>query len=114
MFKFLVGYNLTESASGPQTTSFENLSLVEEKQREEEQQEEQEKEEPSKFYILHENGKWLDGLRSSLKNLNVPFEEWELIEGNKDTIDFLKKPPKGVFYNRVSPSSHTRGNRLDI
>jgi hypothetical protein len=43
-----------------------------------------------------------------LKNINVSFEEWHL---GKRNIDHLDKPPQGIFYNRMSASSHTRGHR---
>ena len=62
----------------------------------------------NKIYIIHENDEWIEALRKELKNINAPFEEWHLGRGN---VDHLDKPPKGVFYNRMSASSHTRGHR---
>ena len=62
----------------------------------------------NKIYIIHENDGWVEPLRKELKNINVPFEEWHL---GKRNIDHLDKPPQGVFYNRMSASSHTRGHR---
>ena len=62
----------------------------------------------NKIYIIHENDEWIEPLRKELKNINAPFEEWHLGRGN---VDHLDKPPKGVFYNRMSASSHTRGHR---
>jgi len=38
----------------------------------------------------------------------VPFEEWHLDAG---LLDLSAPPPEGVFYNRMSASSHTRGHR---
>jgi Carbamoyl-phosphate synthase L chain, ATP binding domain len=38
----------------------------------------------------------------------VPYEEWFLDEG---VLDLRRAPPPGVFYNRMSASSHTRGHR---
>ena len=62
----------------------------------------------NKIYIIHENDEWIEPLRRELKNINAPFEEWHL---GKRNVDHLEKPPHGVFYNRMSASSHTRGHR---
>ncbi len=62
----------------------------------------------NKIYIIHENDEWIEPLRKELNNINAPFEEWHL---GKRNIDHLNKPPQGVFYNRMSASSHTRGHR---
>ena len=61
-----------------------------------------------KVYIIHENDEWLEPLRYHLNNLSVPFEEWHM---NRVNINTLNKPPKGVFYNRMSASSHSRGHK---
>ena len=62
-----------------------------------------------KAYIIHENTKWIDPLIHYLKNLGVPYEEWHMDRVN---INTLEEPPVGVFYNRMSASSHTRGHRF--
>ena len=62
----------------------------------------------NKIYILHENDEWVEPLRKELQVINAPFEEWHL---GKRNVDHLDKPPQGVFYNRMSASSHTRGHR---
>jgi hypothetical protein len=62
-----------------------------------------------KIYVLHENADWMAPLRAALDARRLPFEEWHLAEG---TIDLGAAPPKGVFYNRMSASSHTRGHRF--
>ena len=62
----------------------------------------------NKIYIIHENDEWIEPLRKELDYINAPFEEWHL---GKRNIDHLHKPPQGVFYNRMSASSHTRGHR---
>ena len=62
----------------------------------------------NKIYVIHENDEWVEPLRKELQNINAPFEEWHL---GKRNIDHLDKPPQGVFYNRMSASSHTRGHR---
>jgi len=61
-----------------------------------------------KIYILHENDEWVEPLRKELQAINVPFEEWHL---GKRNVEHLDKPPHGIFYNRMSASSHTRGHR---
>ncbi|MFA9556426.1 RimK family alpha-L-glutamate ligase [Evansella sp. AB-rgal1] len=62
-----------------------------------------------KAYIIHENNEWTAPLRAALQAENVPFEEWHLHEG---TVPLDEAPPEGVFYNRMSASSHTRGHRF--
>jgi glutathione synthase/RimK-type ligase-like ATP-grasp enzyme len=62
----------------------------------------------SKIYVLHENQEWTDYLFNRLEELGLPYEGWLLTEG---TVDLTEEPPEGVFYSRMSASSHTRGNR---
>lgn len=61
-----------------------------------------------KIYIIHENSEWTAHLTTRLNELELPFEEWHMAEG---LIDLSSMPPNGVFYNRMSASSHTRGHR---
>ena len=61
-----------------------------------------------KINLIHENDEWLIPLRNSFKKINAPFVEWHMDKAN---IDIKKSPPVGVFYNRMSASSHTRGHR---
>lgn len=61
-----------------------------------------------KVFVLHENAEWMAPLRAALTARNLPFEEWHLAEGQ---IDLSQTPPEGVFYSRMSASSHTRGHR---
>lgn len=63
----------------------------------------------SKIYIIHENSEWTVHLIKRLEELGLPYEEWHLDEG---LLDLTEQPPKGVFYNRMSASSHTRGHRF--
>jgi hypothetical protein len=63
----------------------------------------------SKIYIIHENSEWTVHLTKRLDELNLPYEEWHLDEG---VIDLSEAPPEGVFYSRMSASSHTRGHRF--
>ena len=60
------------------------------------------------IHVIHENGIWLEPLRRSFVDRRLPFVEWSLIEGR---LDLDSVPPEGVFYNRMSASSHTRGHR---
>ena len=62
----------------------------------------------SRIYVLHENSAWVEPLREAFGDLGLPYEEWFLNEG---ILTFDREPPPGVFYNRMSASSHTRGHR---
>ena len=62
----------------------------------------------SKIYVIHENSAWVEPLQTAFQELNLPFEEWFLDEGK---LDLSESPPEGVFYNRMSASSHTRDHR---
>ena len=61
-----------------------------------------------KIFIIHENNEWLTPLEAELKKINAPYENWHM---NTISIDMNTIPPDGVFYNRMSASSHTRGHR---
>jgi hypothetical protein len=62
----------------------------------------------AKIYVLHENREWTVHLTRQLEALGLPYEEWFLDQG---ILDLSQEPPHGVFYNRMSASSHTRGHR---
>ena len=59
-------------------------------------------------HVIHENSVWVEPLRRAFDELKTPFEEWFLDEG---VLDLRSAPPPGVFYNRMSASSHTRDHR---
>ena len=61
-----------------------------------------------KVYVIHENGVWVEPLRAAFAETGTPFEEWFLDRG---LLDLRSPPPFGVFYNRMSASSHTRDHR---
>ena len=61
-----------------------------------------------KAHIIHENDDWTLPLKTELKNLGVEFEDWHVEKAN---IDLGKNHPEGIFYNRMSASSHSRGHR---
>lgn len=64
-----------------------------------------------KIYILHENKTWIEPLIKELKLLNTPFEEWDLSRGE---VNLQEKAPEGIYYNRMSASSHTRGHHFAV
>ena len=61
----------------------------------------------SQVHVIHENDAWVVPLRAAFAGLGTPFQEWFLDTG---LIDLTRPPPEGVFYNRMSASSHTRGH----
>ena len=61
-----------------------------------------------KIYVIHENDEWLIPLRKSFEKIKAPYVEWHM---NKAKFDYKKTPPEGIFYNRMSASSHSRGHR---
>lgn len=63
----------------------------------------------SKVFIIHENSEWTVHLTDRLDELKVPYEEWHLDQG---TVNLTEAPPEGIFYNRMSASSHTRDHRF--
>ena len=62
----------------------------------------------AKVYVIHENDAWVEPLRAAFEEIGVPYAEWFLDQG---TLDLGAPPPAGVFYNRMSASSHTRDHR---
>jgi hypothetical protein len=61
-----------------------------------------------KIYVIHENDAWVEPLRDAFAELALPYAEWFIDRG---TLDLAATPPQGVFYNRMSASSHTRDHR---
>jgi hypothetical protein len=61
-----------------------------------------------RVYVIHENDEWVVPLRKNFAARNIPYAEWHLDEG---ILDLRVSPPPGVFYNRMSASSHTRDHR---
>src|SRR5262245_27057632 len=62
----------------------------------------------SRVYVIHENDAWVEPLRREFEAQSIPYSEWFLDEG---VLDLRAAPPDGVFYNRMSASSHTRDHR---
>ena len=63
----------------------------------------------SRIHVLHENPAWLPPLAEAFERAGLEWTEWFLHEGS---FDLAAPPPEGVFYNRMSASSHTRGHRF--
>jgi Na+/melibiose symporter-like transporter/glutathione synthase/RimK-type ligase-like ATP-grasp enzyme len=66
-----------------------------------------------KVYVIHDNPVWVEDLRAALESIHVQYEEWVIgADGvNGVAVDMSQPPPPGVFFNRVSPSSHIREKR---
>lgn len=60
------------------------------------------------IHVLHENPDWLPPFADAFAARGEEFEDWMLVE---KSLDLGKAPPEGIFYNRMSASSHTRGHR---
>jgi hypothetical protein len=58
-----------------------------------------------KVHVLHENRDWYAPLGAAFDAAGVPHEQWLLTGGMLDLDDV---PPAGVFWSRMSASSHTR------
>jgi glutathione synthase/RimK-type ligase-like ATP-grasp enzyme len=61
-----------------------------------------------KIHVIHENEDWIKPLRAAFAAERTDFVEWFLDQG---VLDLRRPPPEGVFYNRMSASSHTRDHR---
>ncbi len=60
-----------------------------------------------KVHVLHENPEWYAPIGAALDAAGVPHEQWLLGDG---VLDLDDPPPGGVFWSRLSASSHTRGH----
>lgn len=60
-------------------------------------------------HVIHENSEWTAPLFRALEARNVPYRDWHL---NAGSLELDASPPAGVFYSRMSASSHTRGHRF--
>lgn len=60
------------------------------------------------IHVIHENAAWLEPLARALDAERLPWRDWFLADG---VFDLSLPPPEGVFYNRMSASSHTRDHR---
>jgi hypothetical protein len=62
----------------------------------------------TQIHVIHENSAWLEPLAAALQRQGLSWRDWFLDGG---TFDLSRPPPQGVFYNRMSASSHTRDHR---
>ncbi|WP_144765696.1 RimK family alpha-L-glutamate ligase [Curtobacterium sp. 9128] len=60
-----------------------------------------------RVYVIHENPEWFPPLAAAFEAEGVPVEEILLTEGQ---IDLASEPEPGVYWSRMSASSHTRGH----
>ncbi len=60
------------------------------------------------IHVLYENPAWLPPLLEGLAQEG--FNDVRLVELVEGIVDPLKAPEEGIWINRISPSSHTRGH----
>jgi hypothetical protein len=60
-----------------------------------------------KVHVIHENPEWYAPLAAAFGAAGVPHQEWLLGSG---LLDLDSEPPAGVFWSRMSASSHDRGH----
>jgi hypothetical protein len=58
-------------------------------------------------HVIHENPDWYAPLAAAFDAAGVPHREWLLGTG---VLDLDAEPPAGVFWSRMSASSHSRGH----
>lgn len=58
-------------------------------------------------YVIHENPDWYPPIEAALRAEGVPHQQWLLGSG---ALELDEAPPAGVFWSRMSASSHTRGH----
>ena len=62
------------------------------------------------IFIIHENKEWLSPFQAALEDVGASYTFWYVPEMNFNLMDV---PPEGVFYNRMSASSHSRNHRYE-
>ena len=60
------------------------------------------------IHVIHENIEWSQPLFDHLSAKSAAYADMDMSHGS---VDLMATPPSGIFYNRMSASSHTRGNR---
>lgn len=58
-----------------------------------------------KIYVLHDNPDWYPPFAAAFDDEGIEHEQWLLGDGR---LDLNTPPPSGVFWSRISASSHTR------
>ena len=61
------------------------------------------------IHIIHENDDWTKPLITALEARGLRYKNWHMGQAQ---ISLEADAPQGVFYNRMSASSHTRGHRF--
>jgi hypothetical protein len=61
----------------------------------------------SKLHVIHENPDWYEPLAAAFDRAGVPHEQWLLGEA---VLELDAEPPAGVYWSRMSASSHTRNH----
>lgn len=62
---------------------------------------------PAMIHVLYENPDWLPPLEAGLRAEGLSYRLLEVWQG---AIDPGEEPAPGIYLNRMSPSSHTRGH----
>lgn len=60
-----------------------------------------------RVHVLHENPEWIGPIAAALEDAGVPWSEWLMWDSE---LDLDAAPPEGIFWSRMSASSHTRGH----
>lgn len=60
-----------------------------------------------RLFIINEHPDWIVTLGHALDGAGIPWAEWYTDAGS---FDLEAEPPPGVWFNRMSASSHTRGH----
>jgi hypothetical protein len=63
------------------------------------------------IHVLYENPDWLPPLTAALEAEDLPYRLEEVWRGS---IDLEAAPAPGIYLNRMSPSSHTRGHHESV
>ena len=63
-------------------------------------------------HVLYENPAWLPPLVDALRQEG--FTDINLVALSEGLIDPNQPPAEGIWINRISPSSHTRGNHNTV
>ena len=63
------------------------------------------------IHILYENPDWLPPLQAGLREESLTYELHEVWRG---VVDPTVPPAPGIYLNRMSPSSHTRGHTESV
>jgi hypothetical protein len=59
-----------------------------------------------KLHVLHDNPDWYPPFAAAFDAAGIDHEQWLLGEG---ILDLGSEPPPGLYWSRISASSHTRG-----